>query len=283
MIQNICKNCGNHFQGKFCNNCGEKVYTDHDKSLSHFLHEGLHFFTHLDNKYFKTVALIFKKPGVLSVTYCNGIRDKYYKPIPLFFIGIVLYLLLPFLPAGLNMSFKQNLINLEAQKINFIAELANYKAVAKHISMTELAQRYDHKSPAFAKILLLIILPLTGLVLKMLFPKKSKYFFDYLILGTEASSVVLYLNFLILPLIALVVGSLLTLLGFHSFSSAGDLLMIPVSFFVIVFWAIKAFRTFFGISYGRAFGKGLLFLFFQSVVIFIIYRLILFVTVLLFI
>jgi hypothetical protein len=32
-----CKNCGNSFAGKFCNNCGEKVYTDHDKSFAHIL------------------------------------------------------------------------------------------------------------------------------------------------------------------------------------------------------------------------------------------------------
>lgn len=32
-----CKNRGNQFTGNFCNRCGEKVYTDHDKSVSHFL------------------------------------------------------------------------------------------------------------------------------------------------------------------------------------------------------------------------------------------------------
>lgn len=26
-----------------CNNCGEKVYTDHDRTLVHFFEEGIHF------------------------------------------------------------------------------------------------------------------------------------------------------------------------------------------------------------------------------------------------
>lgn len=34
---NICKNCGNRFQGSFCNRCGEKVYTDHDNPFFIFL------------------------------------------------------------------------------------------------------------------------------------------------------------------------------------------------------------------------------------------------------
>src|SRR5690348_17578368 len=28
MTDHTCKNCGNRFSGKFCNQCGEKVYTD---------------------------------------------------------------------------------------------------------------------------------------------------------------------------------------------------------------------------------------------------------------
>ena len=27
----VCKNCGNHFQGKYCNLCGEKVYSEKEK------------------------------------------------------------------------------------------------------------------------------------------------------------------------------------------------------------------------------------------------------------
>jgi hypothetical protein len=42
-----CKNCNNKFSGNYCNMCGEKIYTMHDKSISHFFKEGLHFFDHM--------------------------------------------------------------------------------------------------------------------------------------------------------------------------------------------------------------------------------------------
>src|ERR671913_130444 len=42
-----CKHCGNYFSGKYCNKCGEKVYTDHEKSIPHFFEEAFHFLTHL--------------------------------------------------------------------------------------------------------------------------------------------------------------------------------------------------------------------------------------------
>jgi hypothetical protein len=38
-----CKNCGHAFEGKFCNACGEKFYTDKDKSVKHLLEEAFHF------------------------------------------------------------------------------------------------------------------------------------------------------------------------------------------------------------------------------------------------
>ena len=31
----ICKNCNNSFSGKYCNHCGEKLYREKDKKVSH--------------------------------------------------------------------------------------------------------------------------------------------------------------------------------------------------------------------------------------------------------
>ena len=277
-----CSNCGNSFEGNYCNQCGEKKYNEHDKSLSHFFYEAVHFFTHLDNKYFTTLALIFRKPGTLSLSYCDGIRSKYFKPFSLFFIGVILYLLFPFLP-GLNMSFAGNLQNLEAQRMTFILDLVHNKAEAGQLGMEALGELYDHKSPAIAKLMLLIVLPLTGVILKLMFFRRKKYFLDHVILATEASSVMLYLNFFLLPLLFAVPLFLLKKMGVHTFSNLGDNLSMPIYGSFLVFWATIAFKKFYRVSTLTAILKGILFLLAQSVVIFIIYRLILFLTVLLFI
>src|SRR4029078_451394 len=97
-----CKNCGNHFNGNYCNNCGEKVYTEHDRTAFHFLEEGFHFLTHFEGTFFTTIKTIFAKPGQVSVDYANGIRKKYFKLLSLFLLLVVLYLLFPVFE-GLNM------------------------------------------------------------------------------------------------------------------------------------------------------------------------------------
>src|SRR5690349_21293596 len=109
-----CKNCGNQFTGKFCNNCGEKVYTEHDKTFAHFIEESFHFITHIDSKFLRTWWLVMTRPAVVSTDISQGVRKRYYKPINLFLIGVVLYLLFPFFP-GLNMPLRTHRQQLHGQ------------------------------------------------------------------------------------------------------------------------------------------------------------------------
>ena len=41
----VCKTCANEFVGKYCNRCGEKVVSPHDKSIMHFLEGVFHMIT----------------------------------------------------------------------------------------------------------------------------------------------------------------------------------------------------------------------------------------------
>src|SRR5438128_2634934 len=100
-----CKNCHNNFKGSFCNYCGEKVYTEHDKSIKHVLEEALHFVSHFEGKLLATIKSIILKPGKYSSDFCYGIRRKYYQPVSLFLLMVILYLLFPKMQ-GLNMRFE---------------------------------------------------------------------------------------------------------------------------------------------------------------------------------
>jgi len=277
-----CKNCSNHFSGKFCNICGEKVYSEKDKSVKHFFEEIFHFITHFDSKFFKTLLLIFKKPGTLSLLYCNGIRSRFFKPTSLFLIGIVIYLLFPVFQ-GLNLSFRGNITNFDHQYMHFISSLAEQKAAAKQISMAQLGEKYDHLSPKFAKVLLLILLPLTGLALQLLFRKKRGYYFDHLVLATEANNMYLYFTFFIMPLLLYIPAFFARIFNFSSVRIFTDTITIPLYLIVLLVWSAVAFKTFYKIKTSRALLKGLLFLLLHSIILYIIYRVILFLIVLLFI
>jgi hypothetical protein len=195
-----CKNCGNHFHGKFCNQCGEKVYSQKDKSIENIFEEAFHFLTHFDGTFFTTLKTFFSRPGKMSREYVDGHRKKYFKPVSLFLVMVIAYLLFPRFQ-GLNMKFS-TYVSEEYDYAWYALPVARQKIHAHHITGKELAKLYDEKSPGFAKICLLLLLPLSAIVLSVIFFTSKKYFFDHFILSTEIMAFHIFLDFLFMPFLS---------------------------------------------------------------------------------
>ena len=274
-----CKNCGNLLAGKYCSNCGEKVYTEKDRSAWHIIKEGLHFVTHLEGTFLLTLKTIFRYPGTYSLEFCEGKRKKYFKPISFFLIGVVIYLLFPFF-MGLNVSLYSAMAQFRFLNAE---EAAIHKANAEHISINELAVLYHAKSGKLAKLLLLIIIPLKAIVLYLLFRKNRKRFFDHFIIATEISSFYLYFTFLFIPLFVSVIFYILKLLGVDGHFLYTDPITMPLYLLALAWACIKGFKRFYDVPLVISFPKTILFLLLHVFIVFFIYRLILFFLVLLFI
>src|SRR5688572_3875486 len=91
----VCKNCSNEFQGRFCNQCGEEIIAQHERSILHFLENVFHTITHADSKIFKNLRLILVNPGMLSKNLAIGKRQPFMKPISMFFVANLIYFLFP--------------------------------------------------------------------------------------------------------------------------------------------------------------------------------------------
>lgn len=273
----ICKNCGNQFEGNFCNLCGEKVYTEHDKTFAHFLEDGFHFITHFDSKLLRTWWLIMTRPGFVSREISQGRRKPYYKPLNLFIIGVVLYLLFPFFQ-GLNMPMKYHMQELHGPIATSMIET---KMQSHHLTLDQLAAKFDAKSPKVAKLLLLIIIPLSGMALHGLFYKKRLYFFDHITLAAELNTFYLYFTFFVIPLLFTIVVLVSKLFGAGRFD-IGDTITMPLYFLVFGSYTVHSFIRFYGENRGWAVFKSVLFLVAHAAIVYFIYRFILFCVVLLF-
>ena len=230
MEQIVCKNCGNHFTGKYCNNCGEKNYTEKDHSVIHLLEEGLHFITHLDGTLFTTLKTIFTKPRQMSLDYCNGTRKKYFKPVSFFLLLVILYLLFPVFE-GLNMQLHFHEVH---GLYGGYAKQEVAKILAKrNITELELSKSFHHAGEKISKFLLFIVIPAVGFVSWLLGSRKRKYFFDHFIFSTEMLSFFLMWGFLIFPLMLR-----LTQIIYHRFGMSEDqiglIIYIPFSFILLL-------------------------------------------------
>ena len=195
---NICKNCGNTFIGKYCNNCGEKVYSAKDKKLSNLFSEAFHFITHFEGTLFTTLKTLFFKPGKISLDYCIGLRKKYYKPLSFFLLLVILYLIFPFFQ-GLNMK-------LESYKINdfygnYSSERIQEVMQEKNISFSVLENKFHKVTEKASKFLLFIIIPLLALFSWLISFRKRKLYYDHFIFSTEISAFFVLWGYLIIPFI----------------------------------------------------------------------------------
>ncbi len=267
-----CKTCGNEFTGKYCNNCGEKFYTDKDRSLRHLGEEFFHFLFHFEGTLFTTLKTFVTKPGKVSADYCNGIRKKYFKPLSLFLLLVVIYLIFP-LFEGLNM------------KLHYYAESGVFGKYAtkkitwllQHSGLTahEIAEKFHQKAEKISKFLLIIIVPLTAAWFWLITFKKRKFFFDQMVFAAEINCMYLLWGFLILPLVLTGSELLYRAISGHFFPITEDATGLMM-FVVLGIYLGTASRRFYGFKKWQSIIFALLFCFVHPFVTIVIYKFILF-------
>jgi hypothetical protein len=266
---NQCKNCQNLFTGKFCNQCGQKVYHETDKSVMHLIEEIFHFLTHFEGSFLTSVKTILLHPGKLSLDYCAGIRKKYYKPISLFLMVVIIYLLNP-MYSGLNQEFRHYKGN------NVYGPMA--KAAIEHklsnSTLTEngLATAYASKSKSVSKALLFIFILTSTVFLYVLFFKQRKWLFDHMILSTEINTIFILLIFILFPIFLILLRVVFQL----SEDVLPDEIFSIISFIIFVIYNGIAFKTMFKESTIRTIIKSLLFTLSHIVFFVFVYRIIVF-------
>ena len=264
-----CKNCGEYFTGKYCNYCGERVYTLKDKSIKYIVEEAFHFLTHFEGNFFVTIKTIFTKPGKYSFNYCDGKRKRYFKPVSLFFVCIVLYLIFPKFQ-GLNMRL-ETYVSPEYSYAWYGRPMVQNKMKKIHATFEQVAKAYNEHSAVFSKLFLLILLPLTALVLMVLFYRSKKLYFDHFILATEFNVFMIGFGFLLFPFVVFIIQSI----SYYIFKK--DLyitegLVAGISALAAGVFTVTALRNFYKEKRIYAILKGIVLLFFFMSVIMNIYK-----------
>jgi len=126
-----CKNCGTHFSGNYCPECGQSVQ-DYDKPFSFIFYNFLGDFFAFDTRFFRTFGLLLIKPGFLTVEYFKGRRVRYAPPFRIFiFVSFIFFLLLQNftnlgLTAVLDANFSDNeFIDLDSASMELADSILN--------------------------------------------------------------------------------------------------------------------------------------------------------------
>ena len=87
--------CDAPLAGPYCSQCGERTLEPEALTLRHFVvHTVAHELLHVDGALWRTLRLLFVRPGRLSLEYAAGRRRPYVNPFRLLLIAIVAYTLM---------------------------------------------------------------------------------------------------------------------------------------------------------------------------------------------
>ena len=86
--QRRCLNCGTFLAGSHCHHCGQAA--DVHRSVGAFGHDFLHSVLHFEGKAWRTLPLLFWRPGELTRRYIEGERAQFISPLALFLFTIFL-------------------------------------------------------------------------------------------------------------------------------------------------------------------------------------------------
>lgn len=91
-----CADCGTQTLGRFCHNCGNPSHVH--RTLLHLGEELLHGVMHFDGRTWRTLPLLFFRPGRLTREWCMGKRARYVSPLAMFlFTVFIMFMALSYL------------------------------------------------------------------------------------------------------------------------------------------------------------------------------------------
>lgn len=181
-----CKNCNNHFTGKFCNSCGQNSNTERINS-HYILHEIQHLVSHIDKGFLYTIKELSINSGKAIREYIEGKRINFFKPTSFIILLSAIHI------------FLEHFSNKEPLVIDFLLGLTSTlkDSQTEHQNLglqtlNWLINNYSYTS--------LLLIPIFSVASYFAF-RKSKYnFFEHLVLNTYTYGHILFIFILLFPI-----------------------------------------------------------------------------------
>lgn len=243
-----CGNCRHPLApaDQFCAGCGQERL-DHRRPVRHLLNEMLEHFFHFDTKSWRTIKLLYSKPGALPLLYNHGRRKSFVSPLRFYlFASFLFFLLIPMSslrpeeetkPAGRTESspIKFSYRDISSEDLAGLSEAQiDELMVRKKMKLTWLQRRLVHRMAYYASqgqnlmeefvhkfmqvlsYLMFLLMPWFAVLTFLLFRRRVRFFTEHLVFAC-------YFHCFYLSLFALF--KIFCLLAGFSFITSGILLL----------------------------------------------------------
>lgn len=203
---NACKNCGDHVEKNFCPGCGQK-FEKEDLTSKHLFRDYLDEVFGINSDIFRTLRLLFTKPGKLSLEFIAGKRMRYMAPFKLYLLLMLIYFFTSsftesFIPEITKVVKKVNsenfipeensewnekeksFLDIEDENFRFDKNLLYFK-IKKDLEIPVNKKEMKDLLKNSMQSVIIFILPFTALIYKVFF-RKVKYL-NHLVLAIHNS------------------------------------------------------------------------------------------------
>ena len=132
-VRNRCRNCGAVLHGAYCSVCGQAERDGHPLTVRHFLHDLFHELLHIDGKIFRTLGLLFFRPGKLTEEYWAGRVSSSIRPIRIFLFMVFLHVLISPGEGPLNHQAIATKSSAGELRVNIAGGVIDSEAVASYL------------------------------------------------------------------------------------------------------------------------------------------------------
>jgi hypothetical protein len=143
-----------------------------------------------DNKFARTLWLIFYRPGFVSTEIANGRTIRYMSPIQVFFVLNLVYFLFPIVQL-FNASLRTQML---APLGFLLRQPIAHKMASMHMNLNSFELVYNLKTVSLAKLLVMVFVVLASMPLNFLYRKRNRYFTDHFGYAVELACFNLFIN-----------------------------------------------------------------------------------------
>lgn len=189
LTKRICKNCGSSVIGEYCQDCGQRMLDDSDRSLRNLLGEILSNVFIFDNRFFLSLWYLFRYPGKMTVEYLAGKRKKFIPPITLFlFFNLIYFFVNPLSDYSLDL-YDQMYAQLHS---SWTLPLVEAKIESEGLDFESYYPIYQSASDNASKSIMILNVPIVAFFIYLMSLKKRKFYFDSLIFAFHYFSIYLF-------------------------------------------------------------------------------------------
>lgn len=183
----VCATCGAMLNGRFCAQCGERRLAPDEHSIRRFVADTIQDLTNLDTRFYRSFALLFRRPGLLTREYLAGRQVRYLRPFQMFVLANLLYFVVqPFTSyTGYNTPLAYQMERQAYSEPLHIAERVERRVAERDVPFDQYQTAFDTRSSFHARSLVIAMVPMFAFCSALILADRRRPLVEHVVFATH--------------------------------------------------------------------------------------------------